>query len=147
LREPAETPHYLALTVPKSGITNNVPVDGCFAIRVVLLYSQANMRVFMDKKRFQWTWAGWLGILCIALVLLTGFIQVAHTHPVGQVDHEGCSLCNTAHHVVQTVALVSVVISIQPVWRITPSKPVERPRQKFLFKLANRPPPVSLIAA
>jgi hypothetical protein len=105
------------------------------------------MRVFMDKKRFQGTWAGWLGIFCVALVLLAGFVQVAHTHPTGQVDHEGCSLCNTAHHVVQTVALVSVAISIQPVWRIVPQKTIERPRQRFLHKLANRPPPVSLIAA
>ena|SRR5277367_621597 len=105
------------------------------------------MRVFVDKKRFQWTWAGWLGIFCIALVLLTGFVQITHTHPNGQVDNEGCSLCNTAHHVVQTVALVSVAISIQPVWRIAPKKTIDRPRQRFLLKLANRPPPVSLIAA
>ena|SRR5215470_4285573 len=104
------------------------------------------MRVFTDKKCFQWNWAGWLGILCIALVLLTGFIQIAHTHPTGQVD-EGCSLCNTAHHVVQTVALVSVAVTIRPVWRTASEKPLEWPRQKFLHKLANRPPPVSLIAA
>jgi len=113
---------------------------------MVVFYSQPNVRVFMDKKRFEWTWAGWLGILCIGLVLLTGFVQIAHTHPAGQVD-EGCSLCNTAHHVVQTVALVTVAVSIQPVWRIASEKPLDRPRQKFLHKLANRPPPVSLIAA
>ncbi len=104
------------------------------------------MRIFRDKTRFQWNWASWLGILCIALVLLTGFIQVAHTHPAGQID-EGCSLCNTAHHVVQTVALVTVAMSILPVRRIAPEKPLERRRHIFLYKLANRPPPVVLIAA
>jgi hypothetical protein len=92
------------------------------------------------------SWSRWLGVLCIALVLLTGFIQIAHTHPTGQAD-EGCSLCNTAHHVVQTVALVCVAVTIHPVWRVATDKPSIRPRQKFLHKLANRPPPVSLIAA
>jgi len=105
------------------------------------------MRIFKDKTRFQWSWAASLGILCIALVLLAGCIQAAHTHPLGQVDHEGCSLCATAHNVVQTVALVTVAITIQPVWRVAAEKPIDRPRQKFLHKLANRPPPVSLIAA
>lgn len=114
---------------------------------MVVGYSQPNVRIFKDKKRFQWSRASWLGILCIALVLLIGFVQAVHTHPTGQVDHEGCSLCNTAHHVVQTVALTTVAVTIRPVWRIAQDKPFERPRQKFLHKLANRPPPVSLIAA
>jgi hypothetical protein len=83
---------------------------------------------------------------CIALVLLTAFIQIAHTHPTGQVDHEGCSLCNTAHHVVQTVVMACVAITIQPVWRVSSEKPTSHPCQRFLHKLANRPPPVSLIA-
>ena len=86
-------------------------------------------------------------MLCVALILLTGFIQVVHTHPDGQVDHEGCSLCNTAHHAVQTVALVTLSVSVRPVWRLASEKPLDRPRQKVLHKLANRPPPVSQIAA
>jgi hypothetical protein len=85
-------------------------------------------------------------MLCIALVLLVGIVQVVHTHPDGQID-EGCSLCNTAHQVVQTVALVTLDISIRPVLRVTPEKTSERPRQRFLLKLAIRPPPVFLIAA
>jgi hypothetical protein len=103
------------------------------------------MRVSKDNLRIQWSWASLLGILCVALVLLTGFVQATHTHPAGQVDHEGCSLCSTAHHVVQTVAHAAVIVSIQPVWRVALDKPIERPRQKFLFKLANRPPPASLV--
>ena len=117
-----------------------------FAIEVVVFYSQANMRVFNNEKCFQRTWASWLGIFCITLVLLTGLVQVSHTHTPGQVDHEGCSLCNTAHHVVQTVALITVAVSVRPVWRIASEKPLERRRQRFLHKLANRPPPVSLSA-
>ena len=105
------------------------------------------MRVFSNKSQSRWNLASWLGILCIALVLLTGFVQAVHSHPLGQVDHEGCSLCNTAHHVVQTVSLVTIVVSIQPTWRLAPEKPLERPRARFLYKLANRPPPVSILAA
>jgi hypothetical protein len=85
-------------------------------------------------------------VFCIALVLLVGIVQVAHTHPNGQVD-DSCSLCITAHHVVQTVALVTLAIAIRPVLRMAPEKTSERPRQRFLLKLAIRPPPVSLIAA
>lgn len=113
----------------------------------MFFYSQRMRLLAGEKKRFQWSWASWLGVLCIALVLLVGFIQSTHTHPLGQVDHEGCSLCNTAHQVAQSVALVTVAVSVQPVWRAAAEKPSERPRQKFIHKLANRPPPVSLIAA
>jgi hypothetical protein len=115
-------------------------------------YSRDKMRGLYAREQSQrWSgmsasWSRWLAVLCVALVLLTGFIQVVHTHPAGQVD-EGCSLCNTAHNVVQTVALVCIAVSIHPVWRIASGKPTDRPRQKFLLKLANRPPPVSLIAA
>lgn len=110
-----------------------------------VIQSREQVRLFSGAGT---SWSRWLGLLCIALVLLVGFIQVAHTHPTGQVDREGCSLCNTAHQVVQTVALVTVaVVVVQPVWRAAAEKPLERPRQEFIHKLANRPPPVSLIAA
>jgi len=101
------------------------------------------MRVFNSRRRFQLSWASWLGIVCIALVLLTGIIQVTHTHINSQADHEGCSLCVTAHHAVQGVALVTLAVSVLPVTRITPKVKSEVPRQRFLLKLANRPPPVA----
>src|SRR5579862_3683104 len=124
-----------------------------FARRAFMPYSRYKMRGFYSREQAQpssgmsISWSRWLGVLCIALVLLTGFIQVVHSHPTAQVDHEGCSLCNTAHHVVQTVVLASVAVTIHPVWRIASEKPLERPRHIFIHKLANRPPPVSLIAA
>jgi len=86
-------------------------------------------------------------MLCVALLLLAGFIQVTHMHPTGQVDREGCSLCTTAHQVMETVVMASVAVTIQPVWRAAAEKPLTRPRQIFFHKLANRPPPASLIAA
>lgn len=101
------------------------------------------MRVFNSTQRSRISWAKWLGLVCIALVLLTGIIQVTHTHATGQADREGCSLCVTAHHVVQAVALIVLAISIQLVVRVTIKVRNEIPRQRFLLKLANRPPPVA----
>jgi hypothetical protein len=108
------------------------------------------MRGFYSREQSQsprgyLSWSRWIGVLCIALVLLVGIVQVVHTLPNGQID-ESCSLCVTAHHVVQTVALVTLAIAVRPVLRVAPEKTTERPRQRFLLKLAIRPPPVSLIA-
>ncbi|HEX3438467.1 MAG TPA: hypothetical protein VHT24_16980 [Pseudacidobacterium sp.] len=99
------------------------------------------MRIFYTGEHQQASWVRWLGVFCIALVLLAGFISVAHTHPNGQVDREGCSLCATAHHVIQTVALITLAVSIQPIVQLAPEKNLDLPRQRFLLKLAIRPPP------
>jgi hypothetical protein len=105
------------------------------------------MRGFYSREHARLSWVRWIGVLCVALVMLAGIIQVAHTHADGRADHEGCTLCNTAHQVVQTVALVTVAVSIQPVWRIAAEKPLQRPRQRLFHKHAIRPPPVSLLTA
>jgi hypothetical protein len=104
-------------------------------------YSHLNMRVFNPRQCYQSSWVRVLGVVCIALVLLSGTIQVSHAHVIGQVDHEGCSLCVTAHHAVQGVALVTLDIYVQHVTRVAPKVQNETPRQRFLLKLANRPPP------
>ena len=81
-----------------------------------------------------------LGIVCIALVLLTGVLQVAHTHPNGEPDHN-CSLCLSAHNVAQVVVLVTLVVASQSIARLIASSFNPLPRQRFVMKLANRPPP------
>jgi hypothetical protein len=110
-------------------------------------YIRPNMRVLHPTRRFQLSWASVLGIVCVALVLMIGVIQVTHAHPIGQVDHEGCSLCLTAHNAVQAVALVILAISIRPVTRVAVRVRREVPRQRFLLKLANRPPPALSVSA
>jgi hypothetical protein len=71
---------------------------------------------------------------------MSGVLQVAHTHPSGQLDHD-CSLCVTAHHVIQAVALVTLDFSSQPVTALA-SEPIRKlPNRYFFFKLASRPPP------
>jgi hypothetical protein len=95
------------------------------------------------RSRSPWSPLALLGILCIALVLFTGVIQVTHSHPAGQPDHADCSLCCTAHHVVQVVALVSLELAVQPVAPVAIEHPVDLPRARVLVKLANRPPPAT----
>jgi hypothetical protein len=78
--------------------------------------------------------------VCVALILMAGMVQVAHSHPLGQPDHD-CSLCTTAHHVIQIVALVTLDLSSQPVVALAPEPIRELPNRPFIFKLASRPPP------
>jgi hypothetical protein len=91
-------------------------------------------------SRAQFSVASLLGIVCIALVLMSGMIQVAHSHPLGQPDHD-CSLCTTAHHVIQVVALVTLDLSSRPVTAVAPEPTRELPHRTFFFKLSSRPPP------
>jgi hypothetical protein len=99
------------------------------------------MRLMTAKRGKPLSWVSILGVVCVALVLLTGVLQVTHTHPNGQPDHD-CSLCVTAHQAAHVVvvampATVSRVVARKAVETFTPL-----PRQRFVLKLANRPPPV-----
>ena len=92
-------------------------------------------------RRPQHSWVTILGIVCIALVLFTGILQVTHSHPNGQIDRD-CSLCFTAHHTVQAVVAVTLQVSSQPIARLAREQFAPLPRQRFVLKLAIRPPPV-----
>ncbi|MBT9330597.1 DUF2607 family protein [Paracidobacterium acidisoli] len=107
------------------------------------------MRALSTVRRSQYSWAGWLGIFCILLVLMTGVIQVTHYHASGtsgQVDHD-CSLCVTAHNVVQAVTLITLAVTSQPVAPLVSEASQPIPRQRLILKLANRPPPVISVSA
>src|SRR5271169_5477216 len=99
-----------------------------------------------SRPRSQFSLLSLLGIVCIALVLMSGIVQVAQSHPSGQPDHD-CSLCATAHHVIQIVALVTLDLSSLRVATVVPEPTLELPSRLFFFKLACRPPPaVSAVA-
>lgn len=101
---------------------------------------------FVGAKRGGWrSWAAILGVVCIALVLFTGVVHAAHFHANGQIDQD-CSLCVTAHQAVKVAALVVVVLCSQRVERRTAERTAPTPRQRFVLKLANRPPPVPVFA-
>jgi len=87
------------------------------------------------------SWVSILGILCIALILLTGIVHVAHFHAQGIKDPD-CALCVTAHQAVQVAAVVVVILRSQPVVQRIAERVEPAPRQRFVLKLANRPPPV-----
>lgn len=76
----------------------------------------------------------------MALVLLTGVLQVTHSHATGQIDHD-CSLCVTAHQAVQIAIVVTIFVTSRPVIHFTRERFTPLPRQRFVLKLANRPPP------
>ncbi len=95
---------------------------------------------FLSQQRSRFSLVSLLGIICIALVLMSGMVQVVHSHPSGQPDHD-CSLCTTAHHVIQIVALVTLAFSSLAVTGVAPEPILKRPGRYFFFKLASRPPP------
>jgi hypothetical protein len=71
---------------------------------------------------------------------MSGTVQAVHSHPSGQPDHD-CSLCTTAHNVIQVVALVTLDLSSLPVVHVAAEPTLESPHRPFFFKLACRPPP------
>jgi hypothetical protein len=74
--------------------------------------------------------------------LISGIVQVAHTHASGEPDHD-CALCVTAHQAIQVVALVVLSLSSRSVTAVAPEPILDLPRQHFFFKLACRPPPAA----
>jgi hypothetical protein len=115
------------------------------AIREGPGYSQIEMGFAGAKRGGRTSWVSILGMVCIALVLLTGIVHVAHSHANGQIDQD-CALCVTAHQAVQVTAVVAVILSSQPVVRRVMVRVDPAPRQRFVLKLANRPPPVPVFA-
>jgi len=81
-----------------------------------------------------------LGVLCIALVVMSGVVQVAHSHSTGQADHD-CALCVAAHHVAQAAAPVIFAVTSLRVAPVTTARSTPRPRRAVYFRLVSRPPP------
>jgi Na+/H+ antiporter NhaB len=104
------------------------------------------MRFVTAGRGTRASWVSILGVLCIVLVLMTSMMQVTHSHPAGHVDHD-CALCFTAHQVVQIAVVVTVVLASRPVARAASEEFSPLPRQRFVLKLANRPPPVPAVFA
>jgi len=81
-----------------------------------------------------------LGCLCIALVMMSGMIQAAHSHPSGQPDHD-CSLCIAVHSVAQGSAPMVLHVTSRPVGSLVMARSISRPRRAVHFRLSSRPPP------
>ena len=96
-----------------------------------------------SRLNWQFSPLALVGMICIALVLTAGMVQVAHNHALGQPDHD-CALCVSAHQVVQIVALVTLACSIIRVLSVAPEPTRRLPGSVFFYKLSSRPPPAAV---
>jgi hypothetical protein len=104
------------------------------------------MRSLSSKLRARSTWLAMVGIICVALILMVGVVQVMHRHPSGHIDPD-CALCVTAHQAVQVVALIALDMSSQPIEHVAPDPILRLPNSTFFFRLDCRPPPAESIYA
>jgi hypothetical protein len=104
------------------------------------------MRFMTPRRGTRVSWVSILGILCLVLILVTGIVQVTHAHTSGQIDHD-CALCLTAHQAIQIAVVVTVLLVSHLVARFTSDDFTPLPRQRFVLKLAIRPPPVPVFFA
>jgi hypothetical protein len=92
------------------------------------------------RPRTRFSWLALLGIVCIALVLSSSIVQVVHSHPSGQPDHD-CSLCVSAHNVIQIAPAVHLVLASLSVAQVAAEPALALPHRQFFYKLSCRPPP------
>src|ERR1700761_3487298 len=104
------------------------------------------MASLYTRMRNRSSWLALLGVFCIALVLASGVVQAVHTHDSGQPDHD-CSLCVSAHHVVQIAPTVELSNVSRPIAAVAFSVASALPQRRFFFKLACRPPPDDSVLA
>lgn len=91
-------------------------------------------------------WKLFLGVLCIALVMLCGTLSVAHTHSDWQ-SHADCGLCVAAHAVVHDIAPAAPTLAVQVFVLLDPPiLPPLRARKPLKSGLFTRPPPAGALA-
>ena len=95
-----------------------------------------------SRLNWQFTPLALVGMICIALVVMMGMVQVAHSHPSGQPDHD-CALCVSAHQVIQIVATVTLLVSSVAIVSLVSEPARGLPAPTFFFRLACRPPPAA----
>lgn len=88
-------------------------------------------------------WRLFLGLLCVALVLLGGVLSAEHSHNDGKGLHPNCSLCVFAHAPAQ-VSDPPPQIALSTVYEeMGAPAPVTRPRSAPHGALFSRPPPTA----
>lgn len=87
-------------------------------------------------------WKLLVGLLCVALVVLSGTISATHTHGRDLSLHDDCGLCVAAHATVQLVSQPALPTLTRVFTRIEAARPIRRPSFTLAFSLFTRPPPV-----
>jgi hypothetical protein len=105
------------------------------------------MRYNHQSQRTSRSWRFLLGLLCILLVVVSGTLQVAHTHTDGADAHANCSLCVAAHVTVQLVQSPFPAPTISVVSILEALPPSVVPSALSTFALFTRPPPVAAVPA
>jgi hypothetical protein len=80
------------------------------------------------------------GIVCIALVLMSGMVQAAHFHAPGEPDHD-CALCVAAHQVAHAALPITLDFCSVQVAPLTAARSLPTPRRTVYFRLTGRAPP------
>jgi hypothetical protein len=101
-----------------------------------------------QRRRTDSPWRILLALVCVLLVLVTGTVQVAHTHADGADTHASCSLCAVAHitvHLAQTPAPAQAPAAIVTMLQALP--PAAIASALSTFALFTRPPPTAALPA
>jgi len=88
-------------------------------------------------------WKSFLGVLCMALVLISGTLSVTHSHAHAVDEHGTCGLCVSAHMAADLTAPAPQIVLVQVFTELEPAAPVARPQSAPHFALFSRPPPAS----
>jgi hypothetical protein len=88
-------------------------------------------------------WKAFLGVICIALVLVSGTLSVTHSHAKAVDEHGTCGLCVSAHMTAHLAAPPPQIVLTQVFIEIESAAPVARPRTAPHFALFSRPPPAA----
>lgn len=88
-------------------------------------------------------WKSFLGVLCMALVLIGGTLSVTHNHAHAVDEHGTCGLCVSAHMAVDLTAPAPQIVLIQVFTDLESATPVARPQSAPHFALFSRPPPAA----
>jgi hypothetical protein len=96
---------------------------------------------FRDKRRAKPGALPAVTLVCLVLLALLAFVQVAHVHPV-ETDADHCPLCIVMHSAAPVAVTAAAVILVQIETRapILETRAVTRYWHPQLF---TRPPPVS----
>ncbi|MGB6193959.1 MAG: hypothetical protein WBF42_15925 [Terracidiphilus sp.] len=82
-----------------------------------------------------------VAFVCLVLLTLLTFVQVAHTHPVNT-DADHCPLCIVMHSA-SPVAVTAALITLVQIAVATPVFKVRGISRNWHPQLFTRPPPVS----
>jgi len=82
-----------------------------------------------------------LAVVCVLLVVLSGTVQVVHSHLGCPDPHANCSLCVTAHVAVHLTQAQAPVASARVVARVMAPQPALLPSGFSAFSHYTRPPP------